>query len=600
MADYSKYKDRKPEDTVFEIRRILNEIGFFPVVQWTSDSYEGACSNRVSLYPTSAGTNGKGTDKVYCMASGFAELMERLNNGILFNRDRMDPIKEETGFTEFPDEKEMTVREILDDPDPFTRTVLEEMGCGDYFSQVRFLMSIAEQYKPGSDVIPVVPFADPRDGKIRYISQLLALGVVGSNGMAAGNTLAEAMVQGLSEVFERAVSHKLILDGLVPPEIPDEELQKYSFYRLIEQVRAEGRYRVTLYDCSLGKGWPVAGICVNNLETGKFGMKLGAHPSFAVACERTLTEALQGRNMEEFSSICKAGSREESATHFNYPNISKTGNGIYPVTLFTGKPDWEFKPWTQWEGLDNRGFLKGMMRLLREEGWQPLFRDTSFLGFPSCFILVPGLSDLFLPGPAQAHYLYSATKSLVSWQRFPDLTEEEEKRFLRMIRYKESSLMENDIAYFSLRPLSDNYSLYRIAAWIALKHGDFETSGHFFRNCEKYWDDKFRKLYYNAMVQYTKHRGNGLTPEEAKKFIVHFYREDVARKVCEDTADEQGVMQKNFTKLSCFDCENCQAAKNGDCRYVPIREGMIRSFKAMKAENVSQEALLEELCGHYW
>ena len=600
MADYSKYKERKPEDTVFEIRRILNEIGFFPIVEWTSQSYEGAFSNRVTLYPLSAGTNGKGTDKVYCMASGFAELMERLNNGILFNRDRMDSIKEETGFTEFPDEKEMTVREILDNPDPFTSNTFEEMGCNDYFSRMRFLLNIAEQYKPGNDVIPVVPFADPRDGKIWYIPQLLILGVAGSNGMAAGNTLVEAMVQGLSEVFERAVSHKLILDALVPPVIPDEELKKYSFYRLIEQVRAEGKYRVTLYDCSLGKGWPVAGICVNNLETGKFGMKLGAHPSFAVACERTLTEALQGRNMEQFSSICRVGSREEAATHFNYPNICKTGDGIYPATLFTGKPDWEFKPWTQWEGLDNRGFLKGMMRLLREEGWQPLFRDTSFLGFPSCFIVVPGLSDLFLSGPTQLHYLHSSTKAIPTWQRFPDLTEEEEKRLLRMIRYKEASIMENDISYFSLRPLSTNYSLYRIAAWIALKHGDFGLSSDFFNKCIKFWGDKNKKLYYSAMVQYTKNRRNGLTPEEARKLIVQFYREDVARQVCEDTADEQGVMQKVFPKFNCFDCENCQIAKNGDCGYVPLRRGMIQAFKAMKAENVSQEALLKELCEQYW
>lgn len=595
MADYSKYKERKPEDTVFEIRRILQDIGFFPVVNWTERSYRGARSNRVTLFPLQAGTNGKGTDEVFCMASGFAELMERLNNGILFMHDRADDIRPETGFREFPDEREMTVSEILADPDPFTGHVLASMGCGDYFSQLRLMMSISEQYGPGNDILPVVPFADPASGRIRYIPHMLVLGVVGSNGMAAGNTLVEAMVQGLSEVFERAVSRRLIMSQAVPPEIPEEELKKYSFYRLIEQVRAEGKFRVTLYDCSMGKGWPVAGICVNNLETGTFGMKLGAHPSFAVACERTLTEALQGRNMEAFSRICQAGSREQAEYRENYPNVAKTGDGVYPATMFTGKPDWEFRPWTQWEGLDNRGFLRGMLRLLREEGCQPLFRDTSFLGFPSVYIVVPGLSDLFTPGKAQMHFLASNTKMLRSWRHFPDLTEEEERRLLRLIRFKEYSIMENEVGVFSQRPLSARYSLDTIAAWIALKYGDFSLSRHHFQRTAKKTDDKEEKLCYNILAEYTKQRAIGLSKEEAWKLIRQFYRTDIAERVIADTADEQQVMQKAFPGMNCFDCGSCPAQESGNCGYIPYRRMMIMAYKAMKAENVSQEALLEEL-----
>ena len=600
MADYSKCKERKPEDTVFEIQRILNEIGLFPVVRWTSKCYEGACSNRVTLHPLTVGTNGKGTDELYCMASGFAELMERLNNALLFIRDRTDIIKDETGFHEFPDEKEKTVSELLADPDPCTKQILSDMGCDDFFSKLRFLTRSAEQYGPGNDVMPVVPFADPADGTVRYVPHALVLSVVGSNGMAAGNNLTEAMVQGVSEVFERAVSHELITGRAVPPEIPDEELKKYSFYHLIEQVRAEGKYRVTLYDCSLGKGWPVAGICVNNLETGRFGLKLGAHPSFAVACERTLTESLQGRNMEAFSGICKAGSLEEANNYINYPNVSKTGNGVYPATLFTGKPGWEFRPWTEWEGLDNRGFLRGMIQLLKKEGLHPLFRDTSFLGFPSCFIVVPGFSDLFLPGEMQSHYLVSASKTIMPWRRFPDLTAEEEDRLLRVIRYKRDSLLENQIWFFGLRPLSERYSLERIAAWLALKQGKFDISKDFFRRCGQKSGDKDEQIYYNAMEQYTKHRKDGLPADEVRKLIRQFYREDIARKVCEDTADENGVMQKNFSRFNCYDCRNCAVSKEGDCAYIPYRETMIKVYRAMKAENVSQEKLLAELLEHYW
>ena len=78
MSNYSKHKDRSPQDTVFEIQRILNEAGLFTTVQWTKSPYSGVSSNRVTLYPTELGTNGKGTDRLYASASGYAELMERI------------------------------------------------------------------------------------------------------------------------------------------------------------------------------------------------------------------------------------------------------------------------------------------------------------------------------------------------------------------------------------------------------------------------------------------------------------------------------------------------------------------------------------------
>ncbi|MBR3165104.1 MAG: YcaO-like family protein, partial [Lachnospiraceae bacterium] len=472
MADYSKYKERKPEETVFKIRSILHQMGLFPVISWGPDSYKGARYNRVELYPTTQGTNGKGTDELYCSASGLAEMIERLNNGILPIRDRQDDLFDEVGFHEFPDEKMMTIHEVLDNPDPLTEYILLKMGCDNYFSQYTFLKTIAAYSKTGDQLV-TTPFADPANNTVVYIPLLLLFKLHGSNGMAAGNTLDEAMVQGLSEIFERAVSRKLILGEIVPPVIPDEVLKQYSFYSLIEQVRAEGQYRVTVYDCSLGRGWPVAGVLISNLETGNFGMKLGAHPSFAVACERTLTEALQGRNLEMFTSVCAMGSDEAAAHHNNYTNICRIGVGIYPASLFDRTPDWAFKPWTQWEGLDNRGFLDGMIRLLTEEGFRPLFRDVSFLGFPSCYIVVPGLSDIYPLGPIHARAMNSQVQTLSAWGHFPDLSEEEEKRLLRLILFKKNAVIESQISFFSQRPLSDNYSLDKIAAWLSVKYGKY-------------------------------------------------------------------------------------------------------------------------------
>ena len=62
MSNYSKYKERRPEDTVFCIQTILNRARLFTTVEWLDGTFEGVCSNRVTIYPTKLGTNGKGTD----------------------------------------------------------------------------------------------------------------------------------------------------------------------------------------------------------------------------------------------------------------------------------------------------------------------------------------------------------------------------------------------------------------------------------------------------------------------------------------------------------------------------------------------------------
>ena len=44
----------------------------------------------------------------------------------------------------------------------------------------------------------------------------------GSNGMCAGNTPAEALVQGLSEIFERYAIQEVLAGNIIPPDIPPE------------------------------------------------------------------------------------------------------------------------------------------------------------------------------------------------------------------------------------------------------------------------------------------------------------------------------------------------------------------------------------------
>lgn len=595
MTDYSKYKDRRPEDTIYGIQGILNKMGLFPVLDWVEQSYKGARSCRVSLYPTEMGTNGKGTDELYATASGYAELMERMNNNILTLRDKSDDFTAETGFREYPDEKDLTPAEIVADPDPFTARTLPLLGLKNPFSQIGFLNTVASMYGKDCRTLPAVPFADYTENRIVYIPLQLVHQITGSNGMAGGNTLEEAIVQGLSELFERRVHREIILGNAVPPEIPDGELKQYSFYPLIEQVRNEGKYRVSMLDCSLGKDYPVAGACVINLETGTFGLCLGAHPSFAVAVDRTLTEALQGKNMEEFSASCYASTEAQARGYHNAANVAKTGEGIYPANVFTRDPDWEYRPWTRWEGKNNREFLQEMLKLLQEEGYRPLIRDTSFLGFPSCYIVIPGFSELFHTDETNRRHITTMAAVQQIWNHFPELTEEEEDKLLRLIRFRQGSILEDQIDLISLRPLSAvTYAPERIVAWLSLKRGDYTRAMACFSKVRGREPDGKERLRYAALYTYCWGRADGMTHKQAQALIRKLYREDAAEAACRDTDDVPGTIRREFPRLNCFDCEHCAAAGKA-CSYPDARKILVKIKKAMKAENASQEKLLELL-----
>ena len=107
--------------------------------------------------------------------------------------------------------------------------------------------------------------------------------------MSAGNTLFEAEVQCLSEIFERAVKKQVIEEELALPDVPSELLETYPDIREgIAALEAQG-FQILVKDASLGGRFPVACVTLMNPRTGGVFASFGAHPSIKVALERSLT-----------------------------------------------------------------------------------------------------------------------------------------------------------------------------------------------------------------------------------------------------------------------------------------------------------------------
>ena len=83
---YSICKDEKPKRTVDRIRKILGDIGInLQEILHLEEIEFAPVSLRLTLKNSPLiGTNGKGTNKINALASGYAEFMERLQNSYLF------------------------------------------------------------------------------------------------------------------------------------------------------------------------------------------------------------------------------------------------------------------------------------------------------------------------------------------------------------------------------------------------------------------------------------------------------------------------------------------------------------------------------------
>jgi ribosomal protein S12 methylthiotransferase accessory factor len=599
MSNYAKHKERSPEDTVFEIRRILNNTGLFTTLEWTGGEHAGACSNRVSIYPLrSLGQNGKGTDELYASASGYAELMERMQNSWLGQKLHGQDLNEYGGFFEFPDEKLMSFEAVVAQNDPYLTDVFSRLNLFFTPQKEAFLRNFARNYYHRTDdQIPVVPYVDIFADRIVWLPFAVITLFGLSNGMCAGNTLEEALVQGFSEVYERFIHKKLLTERITPPEIPRDVLRQYSTWDLIEKIEADGRYYVSVRDCSLGRDYPVALVIITDRKNGTFGMKPGCHPSFAIAVERTLTEAFQGKNVSLFTSSNHTGTEEELNDYHNAINVVKAGFGACPPQLLTGEPRWTFHPWTAWEGLNNHEYLVKLLSHAKANGYRPLIRDSSHMGFPSCHIVIPGIHDVYPVSGTRVREFWTQLKCAESLHHFPALTEEEETRLLRFARFKATSVEYSMGIPFMNYLYGDRYRHDRIIAFLALKHGDYAMAYRLFRQLEAAEKDDSEQMYFKCLMMLSKLLNSGLEKDAALQHIACLFEPEVADRVIYEIEDPKTMLERAFPySMKCFDCEHCKLAGTY-CEYPEAANVYKKIKRAMAGSNVSCEELRKQLSG---
>ena len=399
-SDASTYipgKDLPLEQTIENMTSLLANLGIkIEIASWRNLIPHVWSLHIRDAHSPMCFTNGKGSSKESALASALGEYIERLSNnhfyaGVFWGEDIAN-----ASFVHYPNErwfkpgaKDSIPKEILDE------YCLEIFNPDGELRGSHLIDTNSGNMERG---ICSLPFVRQSDGEIVYFPSNLIENLFVSNGMSAGNTLAEAQVQCLSEIFERAVKRQIIEGEIALPDVPQTVLAKYPGILAGIQSLEEQGFPVLVKDASLGGVYPVMCVTLMNPRTGGVFASFGAHPSLEVALERSLTELLQGRSLEGLNDLPPPTFASEAVTEpNNFVEHFIDSSGIVSWRFFSAKSDYDFVEWDfsgkgQNSNAQESATLFNILKSLGKEAYVAVYDQ---LGAIACRILVPGYSEVY-------------------------------------------------------------------------------------------------------------------------------------------------------------------------------------------------------------
>ena len=390
-------KDLPLEQTIANMSGILASLG----IKIEIASWRNIIPNVWSLHIRDAHspmcfTNGKGATKESALASALGEYIERLSNNHFYAGAFWGEDIAKAAFVHYPNERwfkpgpeDALPSDILDE---YCLQIYDPDGelCGSHLVDTN-----SGNVERG---ICTLPYIRRSDGETVYFPSNLVENLFVSNGMSAGNTLAEAQVQCLSEIFERAVKREILEGEIALPDVPLAVLVKYPGILVGIQSLEEQGFPVFVKDASLNGTYPVMCVALMNPRTGGVFASFGAHPSFEVALERSLTELLQGRSFEGLNDFPQPSFESNAVTHSNnFVEHFIDSSGVVSWRFFSAKPDFEFVEWDFSDRSDNANAEEAatLFGILDGMGKEVYMAVHDLLGATACRILVPGYSEIY-------------------------------------------------------------------------------------------------------------------------------------------------------------------------------------------------------------
>ncbi|MFT6261070.1 MAG: ribosomal protein S12 methylthiotransferase accessory factor [Bermanella sp.] len=431
-------KDLPLEKTIANMTGVLADLG----MKIEISSWRNIVPNVWSLHIRDAAspmcfTNGKGSTKESALCSALGEFIERSNCNFFYNDQFFGEEIARSEFVHYPNEKWFKPSEN----DALPEGILDDY-CLDIFNPDDELLSSHLTDTNSGNVergICSIPYIRQSDNETVYFPSNLIENLFLSNGMSAGNNLLEAQVQCLSEIFERAVKKQIIEEEIVLPDVPIVVLEKYPDILAGIKALEEQGFPLVIKDASLGGQFPVMCVTLMNPRTGGVFASFGAHPSFEVALERSLTELMQGRSFEGLNDVPKPTFNTLTVTEpENFVDHFIDSTGIISWKFFSAKQDYEFCEW-DFSGTneEENSTLMGILKTLGKEVYVAVFDD---LGSTACRILVPDYSEVY---PVDDLILDNTNKSLDYREDILNIHKLNEDQLVDLVERLEDSQQDN-------------------------------------------------------------------------------------------------------------------------------------------------------------
>ena len=494
-------KDLPLEHTIANMTSILADLGMKIEVS----SWRNIVPNVWSLHIRDAAspmcfTNGKGATKESALCSALGEFIERLNCNFFYNDQFFGQDIANSDFVHYPNEKWFP----LEDDDALPQGILDDYCLAIYNPDDELQGSHLIDTNSGNAErgICSIPYVRHSDGKTVYFPSNLIENLFLSNGMSAGNNFEEAKVQCLSEIFERAVKRQIIEQEIVLPDVPASVIAKYpAILAGIEGLEAQG-FPVVVKDASLGGQFPVMCVTLMNPKTGGVFASFGAHPSFEVALERSLTELLQGRSFEGLNDVpLPTFNSMAVAEPENFVEHFVDSTGVISWRFFSAKHDYEFCEW-DFSGT-NQEECEQLFGILKDLGKEAYVAEFSDLGV-ACRILVPDYSEVY---PVEDLIWDNTNKALLYREDILNIHSLTDEQLAELVQRLEDSQLDNYIDIISLIGIEfdentvwGQLTIIELKLLIYLALGALEEAQELVEAFLQYNDNTVaRRLFYQAM-----------------------------------------------------------------------------------------------------
>ncbi len=564
------YKVISPEETIARIQGILASCDLH--VREVDTTSPGAPFNSMHMHlvdPVARkrlfGCNGKGMTPLYSRASAYGEMAERLQNQAAYMDDLFLRVTEPPGWrsatdaipTYAPDQRVMTLDELIESSESALRGLFR-LGPDDPDPKT-YLRDVL-----GSEEFVCVPYYNVDAAEVQWLPFRLFYLVVMTNGMCSGNSPCEAIIQGLSEVFERFAIQEIYRRQLTPPTVALEAFGECDIVQRIERFASETGYEVIVKDCSLGMGLPVLGVLIHDHVGGQYLFHLGADPSPLTALERCMTEIFQDTELpfsERLAPDVDLLGRDKGRQYVTdylaaYIGLSK---GQWPHSIFADTPSYAFEGFNHPVTRSDEGDMAYLRSLLAAHGYELLIRDVGFLDQPAYWVYVPGMSECSIAlGRERFEAFVAFTHHVPTLLDIPHATREQLIALSDGLSAARKPFVGDQFPHWTLfgflpvHPIREFHNDY-IQFLIDLFAERFDKSLAALKRLRSIQGIPLPDAFYAVMGLYLKCRVRGWSRDRAKATLAKEFGPQAAKQA--SMLIERG--QQALPLPSCFECEDC-------------------------------------------